>query len=84
MILTAILIICPIVGFAFGWYVASAYYREIGDMSNTPAQLINPNFIKPSMTVEQAAREAAMRNYILKSSWHATLGLRIVAVPRQQ
>ncbi len=48
-----------------------------------PEQQTNPKFIKESMTIVSAAREAAMRNYVLKASWTPTMGLRVIAVPRE-
>lgn len=45
-------------------------------------ELRQPKWIKPSMTVEQAAREAQMRGCYLKAYWDSTMGLRIMAVKK--
>jgi hypothetical protein len=52
--------------------------------SNEPKlqQVINPAWIKPSMTIHQAANQAAARSCILKASWSPQFGLRVVAIPR--
>lgn len=44
-------------------------------------QQINPKWIKPTMTIQQAANLARARNCYLKASWAPQLGLRVVAVP---
>ncbi len=45
---------------------------------------INPPWIKPSFTIEQAARIAAMRNCRLTASFDKMMGVRIVAVRIEQ
>ncbi len=42
-----------------------------------------PKYIKPSMTVEDAARQAQMRNCYLKCYWDRTMGLRVIEVKRE-
>lgn len=44
-------------------------------------QLINPSWIKPSMTILQAANQAHLRGYKLQPSYNSLYGLRVVAVP---
>ena len=43
--------------------------------------IINPKWIKPSMTIHQAATQANLRGFTLRASWHQLQGLRIVAEP---
>lgn len=43
---------------------------------------INPHWIKPTMTVEQAAKHAALRSCTLSASFDSTMGIRIVAKRR--
>jgi len=45
-------------------------------------EIRNPKWIRPSMTVEQAASAAATRGFYLKSYFDRTMGLRIIAVRR--
>lgn len=52
------------------------------DKAPVKEPIVNPKWIKPSMTLEQAARQADIRGFTLKSSWTGLMGLRIVAVPR--
>ena len=49
-----------------------------------PKKLMPATFIKPSMSVHNAARQAAMRGCFLQVSWDATMGLRIKAVKRER
>lgn len=42
-----------------------------------------PKYIKPSMTVEAAARQAHQRGAYLKSFWDPTMGLRVIEVKRE-
>jgi len=46
-------------------------------------ETVNPSWIKPSMTVEQAAKAASMRNCTLKASFDKTFGVRIISVRRE-
>ena len=51
-------------------------------MSQRPTtEQLNPNWVKPSMTILQAANLARARNCYLKASWVPMIGLRVVAVP---
>ena len=50
----------------------------------TLTEQINPKWIKPSMTIQQAANQADARGCTLKASWSPFAGLRIVAVPKVQ
>jgi hypothetical protein len=43
-----------------------------------------PKYIKPSMTVESAARQANMRGCYLKSYWDPVMGLRVIEVKRER
>lgn len=43
---------------------------------------LNPKWIKPSMTMQQAANQADARGCTLKVSWTSWAGMRIVAVPK--
>ena len=45
-------------------------------------QVINPKWVKPNMTLQQAANQAYMRGFELRPSWSPTFGLRIVAVKK--
>lgn len=45
-------------------------------------RIVNPKWVKASMTMLQAANQAAMRGFSLQSSWDPALGLRIIAIPR--
>jgi len=45
---------------------------------------INPRFIKPSMTIQQAANQADARGCTLKVSWAPATGMRVIAVPKAQ
>lgn len=47
-------------------------------------QVINPKWIKPTMTIHQAANQADARGCTLKASWSPAFGLRVVAVPKEQ
>lgn len=42
-----------------------------------------PKYIKPSMTIENAARQAAMRNCHLKVFWDPVMGFRVIEVKRE-
>lgn len=46
-------------------------------------QIINPRWIKPTMTVYQAVVLADKRGCILKASYSGQFGMRVVAVPRE-
>ena len=50
----------------------------------TLTEQLNPKWIKPSMTIQQAANQADARGCTLKASWSPFAGLRIVAVPKVQ
>ena len=43
-----------------------------------------PKYIKPSTTIEAAARQAEMRGCYLKAYWSATMGLRVIEVKRER
>ena len=43
-------------------------------------EIRNPRWLKPSMTVEAAARQCRMRHCTLKARWDKTMGLTLVAV----
>ncbi len=45
-------------------------------------EIRNPKWIKPSLTIEQAASAAAQRGFYLKAYFDPTMGLRIIAVRR--
>jgi hypothetical protein len=45
-------------------------------------EIRQPKWIKPSMSVETAARQAQMRGCYLKAYWDQTLGLRIMVVKK--
>ena len=42
----------------------------------------NPKWIKPTMTIEQAASAASRRGFYLRAHFDHTMGLRIIAVRR--
>ena len=44
---------------------------------------VNPPWVKSSMTVQQAANQASLRGFFLKASWSGQMGLRIVAIPKE-
>lgn len=46
-------------------------------------EIVNPRWIKPTMSVCQAANQAAHRGYTLRASWDRVQGIRIVAVKRE-
>ena len=45
-------------------------------------EIRNPKWIRPSMTIEQAASAASQRGFYLKAHFDPTMGLRIIAVRR--
>lgn len=48
-------------------------------ISRTP--ILNPRWIKPSMSLQQAGNQAHARGYRLDVSWNSLMGLRVVAHP---
>jgi len=52
--------------------------------SDKPDEQINPPWLKASMSVEQAAKAASMRNCTLRAMFDRTMGVRIVAIRRTQ
>ena len=47
-------------------------------------ETINPDWLKASMTIEQATKAASMRNCTLRASFDRLMGVRIVAVRKPQ
>ena len=44
----------------------------------------NPRWLRPSMTLDAAAKECGIRGFSLKARWNRTMGLDIIAVrPRR-
>ena len=62
--------------------IAEACIEAVKDMAAPPAprEIWNPKWVRPSMTIEQAAKEANLRGYVLKSHWSPGMGLSITAV----
>jgi hypothetical protein len=46
-------------------------------------EMLRPHWIKDSMTIESAGRVADFHNYTLKVSWNSVMGLRVIAVPKE-
>lgn len=45
-------------------------------------EIRNPSWVKPSMTIQQAAAQAAQRGFYLRAHFDRMMGLRIIAVRR--
>ena len=61
-----------------------ARFTQIAPPDETKdSETINPTWLKASMTMEQAAKQAAIRNCTLRASFDKLFGLRIVAVRRE-
>jgi len=58
--------------------------RDIATTKVVDSEVRQPKYVKPSMTVEAAARQAQMRGCYLKTYWDSTLGLRVVAVRKER
>lgn len=46
--------------------------------------VLNPRWIKASMSLQQAGNQAGLRGYRLDVSWNSMMGLRVVAHPNRE
>ena len=46
--------------------------------------VLNPRWIKASMSLQQAGNQANARGYRLDVSWNSLMGLRVVAHPNRE
>lgn len=45
--------------------------------------MVNPRWVKPTMTLQQAANQAGLRGFTLRVSWTSIGGVRVVAEPKE-